>query len=128
MLRRLSMHAAHLEEPDTNYVWENLKATSFEHGADAAFDKDKVTSAMREYAIAGTLHLAHIAMLHNSPENDQMLTIRAHQLAQALKLPHEEAQEKLSRLLLQHKSEWEDFMVKLGSTSFISKWSSQVQI
>ena len=53
-LRRLSVHAAGLEEVPETYVWENLSARSFEAGAASAFSR--ITTAHREYAIAGALH------------------------------------------------------------------------
>ncbi len=50
MLRRLSLHAAHIEERSDTYLWENLGASTFEAGAAAGFGK--ITEAQRQYAIA----------------------------------------------------------------------------
>ena len=45
MLRRLSIHAAGLEEAKETYVWENLKAPTFEEGAAQGLKKiEKVQS------------------------------------------------------------------------------------
>jgi 7-cyano-7-deazaguanine synthase in queuosine biosynthesis len=126
MLRRLSVHAAGLIEPDSNYVWENLKATSFESGASAMFEKKRITNAMKDYAIAGTLHLAQIAELCDSFEYNQMPEIRAFQLSRVLKINPDDASKNLKRLLFQHKFEWENFLNYLGPNSFIVKWSRKV--
>ena len=61
MLRRLSLHAAHIEERSDTYLWENLGASTFEAGAAAGFGK--ITEAQRQYAIAGTLHHHRLAVL-----------------------------------------------------------------
>ena len=52
LLRRMSVHAASLTEPNDTYVWEDLSAPTFEAGASPDFDRAKMTSKMREYAIA----------------------------------------------------------------------------
>ena len=61
MLRRLSMHAAGVEEPAANYIWEDLSAPEIEKGAVLGFTL--MTSSLREHAIAGVLHLDHLASL-----------------------------------------------------------------
>jgi hypothetical protein len=53
MLRRMSINGASLKDQESGYVWENLRASSFAAGAAASFPKDKITSKIREYAIAG---------------------------------------------------------------------------
>ena len=64
MLRRMSVHAAGLTESPERYVWERLTTRAFEDGAEPSFRaKDKISGALREYAIAGALHLDHLAEL-----------------------------------------------------------------
>lgn len=123
MLRRLSIHAAGLDEPKTAYVWENLAADTFEAGAAAEFPKKKITKALREYAIAGTLHLDHLANLKNSPSNAQSLDLSTFQLSQACGLSESDTAKKLSRMLEQHKTEWDNFVRALGPDSFINAWT-----
>ena len=123
MLRRLSVHAAGLSEPKESYVWEDLTATTFPSGAAASFGKKKITKAMREYAIAGALHLDHLAGLLDSPANARTLSLSAFQLAGALGLPEADARTKLDRLLRQHSSEWKNFMLSLGQNSFVADWA-----
>jgi len=84
LLRRLSVHAAACSEPPNTYVWENLSAPTFEVGAAASFDRKNITQAMHEYAIAGVLHLDHLAGLRNSPTNAAELNLNIFKLAETL--------------------------------------------
>lgn len=126
MLRRLSVHAAGLPDEKTRYVWEDLKATTFEGGVAAEFDKEKITSALREYAIAGTLHFDHLAGLRQSAVHASSLKRNAFQLSRSLALPMAEAETRLDRLLKQHECEWKNFMSELGPDSFIKQWARTV--
>lgn len=123
MLRRLSVHTAGLTEPKTAYVWENLGALSFVAGAAASFAKKRITKAMNQYAIAGALHLDHLAALRQSPSNALSLSVSAFQLSQACSLPKTEAHDRLTRLLTQHETEWKNFVGSLGPKSFIAEWA-----
>jgi hypothetical protein len=125
MLRRLSMHAAGLSEPQTTYVWENLGAEDFENGAAAAFDRKKITRAMREYAIAGTLHLDHLATMRHSPANARMMALSAFQLSRTSGLTEADTRTRLDHVLDQHETEWKNFMGSLGSSSFVAHWAGQ---
>lgn len=127
MLRRLSVHAAALNEPDTAYVWENLRAPDFNAGAAPDFDKKKITGAMKEYAIAGALHLDHLAGLRHSDANTNAFNLSAFQLAQACGLPESDVRSRLERMLIQHETEWKDFMNSLGPQSFVNVWVGGVQ-
>jgi 7-cyano-7-deazaguanine synthase in queuosine biosynthesis len=122
MLRRLSVHAAGLSEPKVSYVWEDLGALTFEAGAAAAFDRRRITGAMREYAIAGVLHLNHLAGLRRSSANAAAVNLSTFQLSNASGLPEAEVRRRLDRLLVQHETEWENFMGDLGPNSFVSQW------
>ena len=127
LLRRLSVHAAGLEEAKETYVWENLSAPTFEAGAAATFGAKKITGALREYAIAGTLHLDHLAALRSSPANSGMLDLGAFQLGRALGVTEGIARKKLDRLLLKHETEWKAFVDSLGQNSFLANWASQAR-
>jgi len=127
LLRRLSVHGAGLSEPKETYVWENLSAPSFEAGAAGAFGKKKLTTALRQYAIAGALHLDDLAQLRKSPANSGMLGLCAFQLGRSLGLAESDVRSKLDRLLAQHEKEWKDFMDSLGRTSFLGNWAKGVQ-
>jgi 7-cyano-7-deazaguanine synthase in queuosine biosynthesis len=124
MLRRLSVHAADLNEPKTNYVWEDLSAETFDAGAAPSFDRKKITGAMREYAIAGTLHLDHLATVRHSPANERTVALSAFQLSRACGLGESETRKRLDRVLNQHESEWKSYMGSLGPSSFIAEWAN----
>ena len=122
MLRRMSVHAAGLSECKQSYVWEDLTTTRFEDGAAPSFENRKPKGAMYEYAIAGTLHLDHLAgILHPSAIQTGILR-QCFQLSGCLGLPEEEIRVKLERLIWKHADEWKDFVESLGSESFIAQW------
>jgi 7-cyano-7-deazaguanine synthase in queuosine biosynthesis len=123
LLRRLAVHGAGLRERRDTYVWENLRAASFEAGAADGFAEEKITQKLREYAIAGVLHLDHLAGLSTSASNAQVLNLHAFQLGRALGISQPEARKKLDRLLHQHDIEWKAFVKSLGSKSFITDWA-----
>jgi 7-cyano-7-deazaguanine synthase in queuosine biosynthesis len=120
MLRRLSVHAAGLAETPETYVWEKLSASTFESGANAAFDH--ITKAQREYAIAGTLHLDHLATLQKSPLNSGTIDLTVSQLSRSRGIPQDVGRASLTRLLNQHESEWMNFLDALGLDSFVLDW------
>lgn len=127
LLRRMSVHAAGLNEAPETYVWENLGAAGFETGAAPSFPKTKITKAMHEYAIAGALHLDHLAQLRHSSSNAGMLDLFSFQLADSLGIDESETRGKLDRLLTQHETEWKAFMGSLGSNSFLVNWAAGAQ-
>lgn len=125
MLRRMSLHEAKLDEPKDNYIWENLGADDFKEGATIGFDK--ITRAQRLYAIAGALHLDHLASLRRTPNFLQTLEFHAFHIARAIGLPEKDVRSKLDRLLTQHEKEWTEFMTSLGPNSFIAGWIGRAQ-
>ncbi|HEY2391582.1 MAG TPA: 7-cyano-7-deazaguanine synthase [Candidatus Angelobacter sp.] len=125
MLRRMSIHSAGVSESKSMYVWENLSATTFYRGAATGFSEGKITKKMREYAIAGSLHLDHLAGLPSSPANRSQLDLHAFQLSRSLGLPEQEVREKVSRMLEQHGNEWKSFVKSLGPSSFVAQWAVQ---
>jgi len=122
MLRRMSVHSAGLAEPADTYIWQTLRESSFEAGACPSFNK--LTRAMKEYAIGGVLHLDHLANLVGSGSNDEELSLVAHQLSQALKISPRITKSRTLRLLGRHQDEWSDFVDSLGADSFVSNWTA----
>jgi 7-cyano-7-deazaguanine synthase in queuosine biosynthesis len=120
MLRRLSVHAAGLTEAKETYVWENLSAPTFESGATAAFEH--ITKAQREYAIAGALHLDHLATLQKSPMNKGTIDLTVAQLSRSRGVSQDTTRASMNRLLNQHESEWMNFLDALGPDSFVANW------
>ena len=122
MLRRMSVHAAGLTQPRETYVWEDLTAARYEDGAAASYGKRKLKGAMHEYAIAGALHLDHLASVLQSPANQSGLSRQIFGLSRSLGLAEEEVQTKLYRLIRQHGVEWRNFVDSLGPKSFVAQW------
>ena len=123
MLRRMSVHAISGTEDKETYIWEDLSAARFEEGAAAGFRKNKPQGALYEYAIAGTLHLDHLAGLQHSPANQVPLDRQVFQLSRSLGLSEQETRQKLERLLTRHAEEWKNFLGSLGSHSFVAQWT-----
>ena len=122
LLRRLSVHAAGRSEAPDTYVWEDLGATSFEEGAAPAFTRREPMGALHEYAIAGVLHMDHLANLRRSPANEVALRRQAFLLTRSLGLEERGTRAKLEHLLRQHEEEWRDFVRSLGPRSFVAHW------
>ena len=76
----------------------------------------------REYAIAGTLHLDHLATLQKSPMNKGMIDLTVSQLSRSRALPEDTVRGSLNRLLNKHESEWMNFVEALGPNSFVANW------
>lgn len=123
MLRRMSVHAAEAVEPQDQYVWERLDVAAFENGVAAGFAPKRITKKMREYAIAGTLHLDHLAALRRVPRNANPLEVPALHLSQALSVDRAEVRRRLERLIAQHATEWSAFVSSLGERSFVAEWA-----
>lgn len=122
ILRRLSVHAAGLSEPDSNYVWENLAAPSFEGGAHPNFSN--ITQALRQYAIAGVLHFDHMAGLRLSSEYPLVKGRFVRGLAHGLREDSQVVADKLDQLLARHENEWSNFIESIGAQSFLNAWIS----
>jgi 7-cyano-7-deazaguanine synthase in queuosine biosynthesis len=125
MLRRLSVHAAGLHEDRGTYVWDNLDANTFDSGAAAGLKK--VEKVQREYAIAGTLHLDHLAGLRGSAVHAYGVKLNVRNLAKALSISVAETESKMDRLLGQHENEWGAYLNSLGPDSFVKGWTGRVQ-
>ncbi|RWB28023.1 7-cyano-7-deazaguanine synthase [Mesorhizobium sp.] len=120
MLRRLSFHAAGVDEPKENYIWETLSVPEFAQGAAKGFNK--ITGAMEQYAVAGSLHLDHLADLSSSPAHRKRMSRHAWQLSEELDVSHADAEGELFGLLERHRIEWMAFMKDLGPRSFVAQW------
>ncbi len=119
MLRRLSVHAAGLDEPGGTYVCVNMSAESLEEAVDPGFTK--LNERYREYAIAGTLHMRRMAEIAEETE-----TIGAHaaSLAPVLELEVEEVEKRIREMFEKHREEWVNYLASLGSRSFIREWGA----
>ena len=122
MLRRVSLHAAGLDEPPESYLWEDLGVSNFWEGT----HKDFVhrNNAMHRYAIAGALHMDHLAGLRRASNFDTILSRQALTLSKALGIPFEVARGKIVRLLIKHENEWSSFVSDLPPHSFLRNWAN----
>jgi hypothetical protein len=109
-----------LDEPPKTYVWESLKAATWETGA--AKDFTSFTPALREYSIAGVLHFEHFASLREAVQYELIKRRRTNELARSLSEPPADVAQNLDRLLQQHANEWSAFTNDLGSGSFVRQW------
>jgi hypothetical protein len=124
LIRRLSLHAAGLEEVQGTYVWDKLGACDFWQGADKDFlHRHQV---QQHYALAGVLHLDHLANLPQSPQYEDAIDRQALVLSRALDVSASEASTKVKRLVEQHASEWHQFLGDLPSGSFVKQWVKAV--
>ncbi len=127
LLRRLSVHAAKQSENDDDlYMWPNLKAVSFEKGAHPDLERatlKRIAPAQKKYAIAGVLHLDHLADLYTNPVYKSSLERYAGLIADYLPSSPEETHKNLQGMLKKHSNEWSEFLVHLKEESFISQLS-----
>lgn len=122
MLRRLSVHAAGLTEPATNYAFEDLGATTLESGMAANFPRARLQESQTAYAVAGPMHLDHLADLSRSPSPSLDRQIR--ELARAMDDSEEATRRNVMSLLAAHDAEWRAFLSSLPPKSFIRTRSS----
>ena len=120
MLRRVSVHAASLtEQPDT-YVCTDMSAATLREAIDPDFKRSN--AAFEQYAIAGILHMDHLA---DMADEDARPAVRRHAflLGPALRLPPKEAEDRLVAMLKRHAEEWKNYVDSLGERSFVRKWA-----
>jgi 7-cyano-7-deazaguanine synthase in queuosine biosynthesis len=119
MLRRMSIHRAKIEEPASEYIFEDLAVSEMREGAVAGFSR--MGKAFEEYAIAGTLHLDHLASIGRSTLHRAHVRRVARETAEALGSTMEDGERHLKDLLDHHRAEWLDFLVSLGRRSFVAR-------
>lgn len=124
MLRRMSVHAAGLREEAGIYICTNLSAPTLDAAIHPAFTRS--SRAFEQYAIAGTLHLDHMADMASA---DARPAVQRHATltGMALGIPASVAEEKIVSMLERHAAEWNSFVKELGESSFIRKWTRASQ-
>lgn len=120
LLRRMSVHAAGLVERDDTYVCNDLGAATLEAGIAPQFTR--FTAAFREYALAGVLHMDHLADMADA-ESAPAVRRHAQALAPVIDISVSDAEQRLAALLSHHASEWKGFMESLGANSFVRQWA-----
>lgn len=120
VLRRMSVHAAGLRESEGTYICDDLAAGSFEEAVHKDFRR--MSPAFREYAIAGVLHLDHLADMA-LPRNRSAVERHAIVTAPTLEMVPEEVVALLVGVLERHATEWDLFIKSAGARSFIRQWT-----
>nr|WP_303626238.1 7-cyano-7-deazaguanine synthase [Rhodopseudomonas palustris] len=119
MLRRMSLHRAQIDEAPSSYIWENLDVSEIRDGAVAGFMH--MSRAFEEYAVAGVLHLDHLAGLAGSDLHRRAVQRVARETASALGQDMSTCERLLKDLLARHRSEWLAFQKSLGNSSFVGR-------
>jgi hypothetical protein len=83
---------------------------------------------MREYGIAGVLHMDHLASLA-SPSAQTLAFRRVVRLtADALGEDEDEVSANTRDLLKRHSDEWHRFVTALGKSSFVARYAASVEV
>ena len=127
LLRRMSVHAAGLVEAPGTYAVENLSAPTLEAASDGCFDTRKLTKSQHQYAIAAALHLDHMAEFGLPTDGYNAMDFAVRQLSRSMRLEYDEVHSNLERVIGQHRTEWHEFMISVGSGSFLSNWTRSGQ-
>jgi hypothetical protein len=80
-----------------------------------------MSRVFEEYAVAGILHLDHLAGLAGSDLHRRVVRRVARETANALGRDMATGERQLDDLLARHRAEWLDFQLSLGSRSFVSR-------
>ena len=120
MLRRVSVHAAGFAEQPNVYICSDMNAATLGEAVDPAFRC--LQAADREYAIAGVMHMDHMADMA-SEDARPVLRRHAGPLGQALGLSADDAEGRLADLFDRHAKEWKNYVNSLGARSFIRQWA-----
>lgn len=121
MLRRMSIHAAGLMDDDSAYGCSDLSAATFDESLQHGFTM-RGRRALREYAIAGTQHLDHMADLV-LPAHRSTLRREALLVGPALAMPIADVERELVNVIERHAAEWNDFLQDKGARSFLRQWT-----
>lgn len=122
LLRRMSFHAAKIDEPSDTYVWQNLSHGTYHAATPANFP---ATKSMAAFGIAGSQHLEQLARLYQG-DAAGILPGHAQEIATATGKTLAEIEKDLTSLLGQHHHEWGEYKKKLGTASFVRAWSGEV--
>ena len=120
LLRRMSMHAAEIEEPAGIYFVDDLTRARYED-ARPQQRGGRLSHTLVEYGSVGARHLQQLA--DRAEVSDTALRPFVFEIARATSTSEHETLEGLRRLLLQHASEWRAFCRAQGPRSFIVGWA-----
>ncbi len=121
MLRRTSLHAAGYNERPDKYLWEDLGVDNFDDGAVKAFTRRN--KSQYEYAVAGTLHMDHLAAMKEDPDLESIVLRHAIPVARAMEMDVQDTKNKIIGMIETHAAEWSGFLNELPETSFVRGWA-----
>lgn len=119
LLRRMSLYAAEVVEPNDTYVVADLAAVEIE-GALSKISDDADRDIMIEYGSVGARHFQHLAEMAELP--DTALRPFASQIAAATGELYEQTLRNLRLMLMTHAKEWRAFLSAQGDGSFLRSW------
>lgn len=120
LLRRMSIHAAGLKDDESSYACRDLSAATFEEAIQPGC---RISGrSLREYAIAGTQHLDHMADL-TMPIHFAALRRHALLVAPALSMLAADVEPALMSLFDRHAVQWNSFLKDKGARSFLRQWT-----
>jgi 7-cyano-7-deazaguanine synthase in queuosine biosynthesis len=120
LLRRMSVHAAGVEEKPESYICADLNAEQIGSAVDRNFSKR--IEPIRDYGIAAVQHLDSLAEYASDilqPRLNRHARMIAPYVGESLDL----AGENLRSLFKRHAAEWRNFLRALSPDSFVRKWS-----
>ena len=120
LLRRMSMHAAGIDESPSVYTFANLSAPHFMDAIER-FNGNCQRKLMMQYGSVGVRHLQQLADLAGHP--DTALRRYVFDIARATGASEQETGDNLRRLLVQHAEEWNGFILAQGKASFLHCWT-----
>jgi len=120
LLRRMSMRAAGVIEPDDAYAFADLTAANFKDALSPNF-RGEPTKSMVEYGSVGTRHLQQLSELAGQTED--VLRRHAFEIAIATGMTERDSMNNLRKLLSKHFEEWFDFVNAQGEKSFLKNWT-----
>ena len=121
MLRRTSLHAAGYSEGTEAYLCADLTVSTYEDA-----NVRSVSNNQREYAIAGVLHMDHLAELARPGMTSVVIDAEAELLARTTGDSTGSFKRRIHDLLDAHRNEWADFVHAQGANSFLRHWAGAV--
>lgn len=120
LLRRMSMHAAGINEPVDTYTFANLTATHYKD-AIPQINRGWQCDTMVQYGSVGARHLQQLGDL--AGQSDIELRRHVFEIARTTDASVQDTSENLRKLLVQHSMEWRDFVSAQGKHSFMKSWT-----
>jgi 7-cyano-7-deazaguanine synthase in queuosine biosynthesis len=126
MLRRLSVHSAGETDDAGSYILEDLSAPTLTAGIASGYDLSKLGEAQQGYAVAGALHMDHLAALSAVADKPFSFGRQMRELAKALDACAADVERRAREMLGQHEAEWRAFLRSLAPSSFVRQRSMVV--